>query len=53
MNLSANEYDRLLEIGRRHDAGISTMIHLCIASFLGDPLPRWAEEVLRELLEVA
>lgn len=51
--LSDDEFDRLKHIGERHDAGVSTMIHLAVKAFLGDPLPPWAERVLEELHDVA
>ena len=50
--LTRNEYERLREIGERHDAGPATMIHLAVTAFLGDPIPRWCEELLDELVSV-
>ena len=50
--LTRNEYERLKEIGDRHNAGPATMIHLAVIAFLGDPLPRWCEKLLGELVSV-
>jgi len=48
--LTPDEYDRLKHIGERYDAGVSTMIHLAVKAFLGDPIPPWAEQLLDELV---
>jgi hypothetical protein len=51
--LTENEDERLVEIGKRYDVGAATMIHLAVKAFLGDPLPRWAEDLLAELVTSA